>query len=185
MDQACIVTPMLIVCWSLRQVTSSVNANQATMVLGKCVQVWKICCYWYSNKNVYFCTAVYVKCNLLFTDVCTGYCDNEGTCVKDSRGQPSCRCIGSFTGKHCQEKSEFAYIAGGIAGAVIFIIIIVLLVWMICVRSVSIPLSISVPLHIQWNFYSSFSLGVWKRNNGSGKTIDAGAIVEIGFAQGP
>ncbi|KAK7873875.1 hypothetical protein R5R35_005737 [Gryllus longicercus] len=69
------------------------------------------------------------------TDVCTGYCDNEGVCVKDSRGQPSCRCIGSFTGKHCTEKSEFAYIAGGIAGAVIFIILIVLLVWMICVRS--------------------------------------------------
>jgi hypothetical protein len=56
--------------------------------------------------------------------------------VKDTRGQPSCRCIGSFTGKHCQEKSEFAYIAGGIAGAVIFVIIIVLLVWMICVRFV-------------------------------------------------
>lgn len=82
--------------------------------------------------------------NELFTDVCTGYCDNEGTCVKDSRGQPSCRCIGSFTGKHCQEKSEFAYIAGGIAGAVIFIIIIVLLVWMICVRSVLILFCISL-----------------------------------------
>jgi hypothetical protein len=26
---------------------------------------------------------------------------------------------------------------------------------------------------------------VWKRNNGYGKTIDAGAIVEIGFAQEP
>jgi hypothetical protein len=37
---------------------------------------------------------------------------------------------------------------------------------------------------IQWNLYSSFSSGVWKRNNGSWKTIDAGAIVEIGFAQG-
>jgi hypothetical protein len=83
----------------------------------------------------------------LFTDVCTGYCDNEGTCVKDTRGQPSCRCIGSFTGKHCQEKSEFAYIAGGIAGAVIFVIIIVLLIWMICVRLVSILLPISLPLH--------------------------------------
>ncbi|XP_071439306.1 uncharacterized protein uif isoform X2 [Hetaerina americana] len=68
-------------------------------------------------------------------DVCEDFCENEGTCVKDSRGQPSCRCIGSFTGKHCTEKSEFAYIAGGIAGAVIFIIIIVLLVWMICMRS--------------------------------------------------
>jgi hypothetical protein len=38
---------------------------------------------------------------------------------------------------------------------------------------------------IQWNLYSSFSSGVWKRNNGSGKTIDARAIVKIGFAQGP
>jgi hypothetical protein len=38
---------------------------------------------------------------------------------------------------------------------------------------------------VQWNLYSSFSSGVWKRNSGSGKTIDAGAIVEIGFAQGP
>jgi hypothetical protein len=38
---------------------------------------------------------------------------------------------------------------------------------------------------IQWNLYSPFSSGVWKRNSGSGKTIDAGAIVEIGFAQGP
>jgi hypothetical protein len=27
-------------------------------------------------------------------------------------------------------------------------------------------------------------VGVSKGNNGSGKTIDAGAIVEIGFAQG-
>lgn len=68
------------------------------------------------------------------TDVCKGYCDNEGTCVKDSRGQPSCRCIGSFTGKNCSEKSEFFYIAGGIAGGVVLIIIVVLLVWMICVR---------------------------------------------------
>ena len=95
---------------------------------------------------------VYVRYDVrysLFTDVCLGYCDNEGTCVKDSRGQPSCRCVGSFTGKHCQEKSEFAYIAGGIAGAVIFIIFIVLLVWMICVRSVSIlpPVSLLLPVY--------------------------------------
>jgi hypothetical protein len=40
-------------------------------------------------------------------------------------------------------------------------------------------------IQIQWNLYSLFSSGVWKRNNGSRKTIDAGAIVEIGFAQGP
>ncbi|CAH1282118.1 unnamed protein product [Diabrotica balteata] len=67
-------------------------------------------------------------------DVCEGYCENEGTCVKDVRGQPSCRCIGSFTGKHCAEKSEFAYIVGGIAASVILIIFIVLLIWMICAR---------------------------------------------------
>ena len=70
------------------------------------------------------------------TDVCTGYCDNEGVCLKDSRGQPSCRCSGSFTGKRCTEKSEFFYITGGIAGGVILIIFVVLLVWMICVRLV-------------------------------------------------
>jgi hypothetical protein len=40
-------------------------------------------------------------------------------------------------------------------------------------------------LGIHWKLYSSFLSGVWKRNNGSGKTIDAGPIVEIGFAQGP
>ncbi|CAG9863735.1 unnamed protein product [Phyllotreta striolata] len=68
-------------------------------------------------------------------DVCEGFCDNEGTCVKDVRGQPSCRCVGSFTGKHCSEKSEFAYIVGGIAASVILIIFIVLLIWMICARS--------------------------------------------------
>lgn len=69
------------------------------------------------------------------TDVCEGYCENEGSCVKDVRGQPTCRCIGSFTGKHCAEKSEFAYIAGGIAASVILIIFIVLLIWMICARA--------------------------------------------------
>lgn len=72
---------------------------------------------------------------MVCTDVCDGHCENSGTCVKDLKGTPSCRCVGSFTGPHCAERSEFAYIAGGIAGAVIFIIIIVLLIWMICVRS--------------------------------------------------
>jgi hypothetical protein len=44
---------------------------------------------------------------------------------------------------------------------------------------------LSIQVLIQWNLYSSFSSGVWKRNNVSGKTIDVGAIVEIGSAQGP
>lgn len=69
------------------------------------------------------------------TDVCTGFCENSGVCIKDLKGTPSCRCKGSFTGPRCLERSEFAYIAGGIAAAVIFIILIVLLVWMICARA--------------------------------------------------
>lgn len=69
-------------------------------------------------------------------DVCTGYCENNGKCVKDIRGQPSCRCVGSFIGPQCKDKSEFAYIAGGIAATVIFLIIIALFIWMICARYV-------------------------------------------------
>ncbi|KAL1402727.1 hypothetical protein pipiens_019665, partial [Culex pipiens pipiens] len=69
------------------------------------------------------------------TDVCEGFCENSGQCVKDIKGIPSCRCKGSFTGTKCSERSEFAYIAGGIAATVIFIILIVLLIWMICARA--------------------------------------------------
>ncbi len=68
-------------------------------------------------------------------DLCDGYCRNEGICLKDKKGNPYCQCAGSFTGKHCETKSEFAYIAGGIAGSVVFVIILVLLIWMICVRA--------------------------------------------------
>lgn len=68
-------------------------------------------------------------------DVCDGYCENKGTCIKDLRGQPSCRCVGSFIGPHCEDKSDFAYIAGGIAATVVFLIVIALFVWMICARS--------------------------------------------------
>jgi hypothetical protein len=82
------------------------------------------------------CKPGYNGTGTVCTDVCLGYCDNEGVCLKDSRGQPSCRCSGSFTGKHCTEKSEFFYITGGIAGGVILVIMVVLLVWMICVRLV-------------------------------------------------
>jgi len=67
--------------------------------------------------------------------VCDGFCRNGGECLVDPKGEPYCQCAGSFTGIQCAEKSEFAYIAGGIAGAVLFVIVLVLLVWMICVRS--------------------------------------------------
>jgi hypothetical protein len=40
-------------------------------------------------------------------------------------------------------------------------------------------MSAAYPTYIQWNLYSSFSSGVEK------ETMDPGAIVEIGFAQGP
>jgi hypothetical protein len=33
--------------------------------------------------------------------------------------------------------------------------------------------------YIQWNLDSSFSSGVWKRNDGYGKTIDAGAYIKL------
>jgi len=69
------------------------------------------------------------------TDTCEGRCQNEGVCVKDKYGVAYCQCAGSFTGEDCESKSEFAYIAGGITGAVIFVILLVLLIWMICVRA--------------------------------------------------
>lgn len=92
-------------------------------------------------KNVIIGVLASIRINIwkgiilsMFSDVCGGFCENKGTCVKDSRGQPSCRCVGSFIGPHCEDKSEFAYIAGGIAATVIFLIIIALFVWMICAR---------------------------------------------------
>lgn len=39
----------------------------------------------------------------------------------------------------CEEKSEFAYISGGVAGAVLFVVLLVLLIWMICVRATRRP----------------------------------------------
>ncbi|XP_042883171.1 sushi, von Willebrand factor type A, EGF and pentraxin domain-containing protein 1-like isoform X2 [Penaeus japonicus] len=68
-------------------------------------------------------------------DNCLNYCENNGVCKKNEDGEPYCVCSGSFTGNRCHLKSDFTYIAGGIAGAVVFVILIVLLVWMICIRA--------------------------------------------------
>jgi len=68
-------------------------------------------------------------------DTCEEKCRNEGLCLKDKFGEAYCQCAGSFTGPNCEQKSEFAYISGGIAGAVIFVVLLVLLIWMICVRA--------------------------------------------------
>lgn len=67
-------------------------------------------------------------------DACDNYCENQGVCRKDNKGNPSCHCSGSFTGKHCKEKSAFFYVAGSIATGVVIIIFMVLIVWMICAR---------------------------------------------------
>merc|ERR1719507_2848855 len=40
-----------------------------------------------------------------------------------------------ITAKISEEKRAFAYIAGGVAGSVVFLILLVLLIWMICVRA--------------------------------------------------
>lgn len=94
--------------------------------------------------------------NVFVSDVCQDFCDNGGECVKDARGEPSCRCTGSFTGRHCRDKSEFAYIASGVAGGVIFIIFLVLLVWMICARFVFRELKISSAFTLQEKKKQSF-----------------------------
>ena len=49
--------------------------------------------------------------------------------------KPRCECLINFYGDRCERKSELIYIAGGIGAAVFFIIFIVLLIWMICVRT--------------------------------------------------
>lgn len=72
---------------------------------------------------------------ICFADACESFCENGGTCEINSQTfKPRCMCPANFYGDNCTEKSEFVYVASGIAGAVIVIILLVLLVWMICVR---------------------------------------------------
>lgn len=93
-------------------------------------------------------------------DNCNNFCKNEGECKKDNVGMPFCECTGSFTGKKCQTKSQFLFVASGVAGAAVFIIILVLLVWMICLRSTKkqdtkkiLPPTTMDPAGSQVNFY--------------------------------
>lgn len=70
-----------------------------------------------------------------FTDVCEDYCENGGKCeIPQNAIEPRCVCHGNFYGERCERKSDFVYVAGGITAAVVFIIVMVLLIWMICVR---------------------------------------------------
>lgn len=80
----------------------------------------------------------------LVSDMCDGFCENKGVCIKDIRGNPTCRCVGSFIGTRCENKSDFAYIAGGISVFVILLIVIALFVWMICARYIFSPTSFSI-----------------------------------------
>lgn len=70
--------------------------------------------------------------------VCDDFCTNGGRCsVNTETYRPQCDCPANFFGDRCERKSEFVYIAGGIGAAVLFIILMVLLIWMICVRTSS------------------------------------------------
>ena len=75
-------------------------------------------------------------------DVCEDYCENGGKCeIPQNAVEPRCVCHSNFYGERCERKSDFVYVAGGIAAAVVFLIVMVLLIWMICVRY--------VPLHVE------------------------------------
>lgn len=75
--------------------------------------------------------------------VCEDYCVNGGRCdVSLETNRPRCECPTNFYGDRCEIKSEFVYIASGIGAAVVFVIFMVLLIWMICVRTSS-PRSLS------------------------------------------
>ena len=80
------------------------------------------------------CKSGYTGNGTICTDNCDNYCENKGKCKKDNAFNPYCKCVGSFTGKRCTEKSEFLFISGGITAAVLIIVVIALLVWMICAR---------------------------------------------------
>lgn len=68
--------------------------------------------------------------------VCDDYCLNGGRCeVSLDTNKARCECPANYYGERCDRKSDFIYIAGGIGAAVIFIIFMVLLIWMICVRT--------------------------------------------------
>uniref|UniRef100_A0A914X826 EGF-like domain-containing protein n=1 Tax=Plectus sambesii TaxID=2011161 RepID=A0A914X826_9BILA len=43
-----------------------------------------------------------IECN----DVCTGWCHNGGTCIKNAEGVPRCECSNSFSGNRCDEAKK-------------------------------------------------------------------------------
>jgi len=70
--------------------------------------------------------------------VCEDHCVNGGRCeVSLDTNRPRCECPANFYGDRCEIKSEFVYIASGIGATVLFVVFMVLLIWMICVRTSS------------------------------------------------
>lgn len=68
--------------------------------------------------------------------VCDDYCLNGGSCsANNENNRPRCDCPSSFYGERCERKSEFIYIAIGIAIGLAMIIFTIALIWMICVRT--------------------------------------------------
>jgi hypothetical protein len=81
-------------------------------------------------------------------NICDDYCINGGRCDwTPGMKKPRCECLINFYGDRCERKSELIYIAGGIGAAVFFIIFIVLLIWMICVRTSSRPITKKMSVH--------------------------------------
>ena len=70
--------------------------------------------------------------------VCEDHCLNGGRCeVSLETNRARCECPSTFYGDKCEIKSGFVMIASGIGASVVFIIFMVLLIWMICVRTSS------------------------------------------------
>lgn len=71
--------------------------------------------------------------------VCDDYCLNGGTCsaTNENNNRPRCDCPASFYGERCERKSDFIYVATGIAIGLAIILFMILVVWMICVRTTS------------------------------------------------
>lgn len=71
--------------------------------------------------------------------VCDDYCLNGGSCsaTNENNNRPRCDCPAPFYGERCERKSEFIYVATGIAIGLAIILFMILVVWMICVRASS------------------------------------------------
>ncbi|RWS09468.1 uncharacterized protein B4U79_12754 [Dinothrombium tinctorium] len=126
--------------------TDDVGAEDASQCINPCLVdgKMKLCqanayCVFHKESQAYACECkpkyqLNSEGNCAY--VCDDYCQNGGRCeVTLETNKPRCDCPTNFYGDKCERKSEFVYIAGGIGAAVIFIIFLVLLIWMICVRT--------------------------------------------------